>query len=88
MRDSLAVRERAARLESGDLLFMFSDGVVEARPEDSDEEFGFERLERSLARHAGAGVEGMRDGVLADLAQFTGGAPREDDLTVLVLEIP
>jgi serine phosphatase RsbU (regulator of sigma subunit) len=30
----------------------------------------------------------MRDGVLADLERFTGGAPREDDLTVLVLEIP
>ncbi|MFQ5350410.1 MAG: PP2C family protein-serine/threonine phosphatase, partial [Thermoanaerobaculia bacterium] len=88
VRHSLEVRERAARLEPGDLLFMFSDGVVEARPEDSDEEFGFERLERSLAEHAGAGVDGMRDGVLADLERFTGGAPREDDLTVLVLEIP
>jgi hypothetical protein len=88
VRDSLAVRERAARLAAGDLLFMFSDGVIEARPENSDEEFGFERLEQSLARHAGAGVDGLRDGVLADLDRFTGGAPREDDLTVLVLEIP
>jgi sigma-B regulation protein RsbU (phosphoserine phosphatase) len=88
VRDRLAVRERGARLEAGDLLFMFSDGVVEARPENSDEEFGFERLESSLAAHAGAGVDGLLDGVLADLERFTGGAPREDDLTVLVLEIP
>ena len=88
VRASIAVRERAARLESGDKLFMFSDGVVEARPENSDEEYGFERLERSLARHAKAGVEEVRDGVLGDLEQFTGGALREDDLTVLVLEIP
>ncbi len=88
VRDSLAVRERAARLEPGDKLFLFSDGVVEARPENSDEEYGFERLERSLASHAGASVEGLRDGVLDDLGRFTGGAPREDDLTVLVLEIP
>ena len=88
VRESIAVRERGARLESGDLLFMFSDGVIEARPENSEEDFGFERLERSLSDHAGAGVEGMRDGVLADLERFTGGAPREDDLTVLVLEIP
>ena len=88
VRNSLAVRERAARLEPGDKLFLFSDGVVEARPENSDEEYGFDRLERSLSSHAQAGVEGMRDGVLADLEEFTGGAPREDDLTVLVLEIP
>ena len=88
VRHDISVRERGARLESGDLLFMFSDGVVEARPDNSDEEYGFERLESSLSKHARAGVEGMRDGVLADLEQFTGGAPREDDLTVLVLEIP
>jgi hypothetical protein len=30
----------------------------------------------------------MRDGVLADLERFTGAAPREDDQTVRVLEIP
>jgi hypothetical protein len=88
VRDNLAVRARAARLESGDKLFMFSDGVVEARPENSEEEFGFDRLEGSLARHAAEGVEGLRDGVLSDLERFTRGAPRDDDLTVLVLEVP
>ncbi len=88
VRDRIEVRERSARLESGDLLFLFSDGVVEARPANSDELFGFDRLEASLARHAGGGVSGLRDGVLADLGEFTLGAPREDDLTVLVLEIP
>jgi sigma-B regulation protein RsbU (phosphoserine phosphatase) len=67
---------------------MFSDGVVEARPEGSDELFGFERLEQSLRQLAGSGVEAVRDGVLQDLELFTGKAPREDDLTVLVLEIP
>ena len=50
--------------------------------------FGFDRLERSLADHAAAGVDGLRDGVLSDLERFTGAAPREDDLTLLVLEIP
>ena len=69
-------------------LFLFSDGVVEARPEASDEMFGFERLEQSLGRHAGGSAEHLKDGVLADLAAFTGSAPRDDDLTVLVLGIP
>ncbi len=88
VRPSLPVRERATTLEPGELLFMFSDGVVEARPENSDEAFGFERLERSLARHAGGGVTGLHDGLLADLAEFAGNAPRDDDLTLLVLGIP
>ncbi len=88
VRDELDIRVRSERLEAGDLLFLFSDGVVEARAEGSDEPFGFERLEASLGRHSGDGVVGLRDGILADLAGFTGEVPREDDLTVLAVEVP
>jgi sigma-B regulation protein RsbU (phosphoserine phosphatase) len=87
VRGELVVEPRRARLESGDLLFLFSDGLVEARTEAGDE-FGFERLEQSLARHAGKGVEGVRDGVLQDVLRWTGGVPREDDQTILVLRVP
>jgi hypothetical protein len=88
VRDELDIRVRSERLEAGDLLFLFSDGVVEARADGSDEPFGFERLELSLSRYAGGGVVGLRDGVLADLAAFTGDAAREDDLTVLAVQVP
>ena len=88
VRGEIDVSVRASNLESGDYLFLFSDGVVEARPPESDDLYGFERLERSLARHAGGSVVALRDGVLEDLAAFTGGGPREDDLTVLVLRVP
>lgn len=88
VRDDLEVRVRAANLAAGDHLFLFSDGVVEARPEQSDEMFGFERLEASLARHSGGSAIHLRDGVLDDLAAFTGSSPRDDDLTVLVLGLP
>jgi sigma-B regulation protein RsbU (phosphoserine phosphatase) len=80
--------EGEIELRPGSLLALFSDGLIEARREGSDEMFGFERLEQSLARHAGRGVEGVRDGVLGDVAHFTGDAPREDDQTILVLRLP
>lgn len=88
VRPELNVRARTALLDAGDRLFLFSDGVVEARPEGSEEMFGFERLEQSLRRHAGESVERLRDGVLEDLQSYTGPVPREDDLTLVVLEIP
>jgi hypothetical protein len=88
VRGQLLVDPRTAKLSPGDTLFLFSDGVVEARREGSDEMFGFERLEESLARHAGRGPEGLRDGILADVARFTSNAPREDDQTILVLRLP
>ncbi len=88
VRGTLRIDAHTARLAPGDTLFLFSDGVVEARREGSDEMFGFDRLEESLARHTGRGVEEVRDGVLADVAYFTAGAPREDDQTILVLRLP
>ncbi len=88
VRHELDVAVRSTRLESGDQLFLFSDGVVEAHGAGSDELFGFERLERSLGRHAHAGVSGIRDGVLADISEFTRHARHDDDLTLLVLQLP
>ncbi len=88
VRGQLLVDPHTARLSPGDTLFLYSDGVVEARREGSEEMFGFERLEESLARHAARGVEGLRDGVLEDVARFTAHAPREDDQTILVLRLP
>jgi stage II sporulation SpoE-like protein len=88
VRGELNVEARTARLAPGDTLFLFSDGLIEARREGSEELFGFDRLEQSLARHAGGGVESLRDGILADVARFTRDAPREDDQTIVVLRLP
>jgi hypothetical protein len=87
VRGKLVVEPRTARLSAGDTLFLFSDGIVEARPEGSEDVFGFERLEQSLAVHARLGVERLRDAVLADVARFTAHAPREDDQTIVVLRL-
>jgi hypothetical protein len=87
VRGKLVVEPRTAHLAAGDTLFLFSDGIIEARPEGSTEVFGFDRLEQSLSVHARLGVEWLRDAVLADVARFTGPAPREDDQTIVVLRL-
>jgi hypothetical protein len=88
VRGRLEVEPRTASLAPGDTLFLFSDGLIEARPEGSDQLYGFERLEQSLARHARRGVEGLRDGVLEDVERHAGHGLREDDQTILVLRLP
>ena len=88
VRPSVEPEVRTVRLAAGDRLFLFSDGVIEARREGTDEMFGFERLEESLSRLADASPAALRDGVLEDLRRFTGETPREDDQTILVLQIP
>lgn len=88
VRDAMSIEARLARLDPGDTLFLLSDGLVEARPEGSEDLFGFERLEQSLARNAHLGVSRLRDAVLEDVRKHTSGAPREDDQTILVLRLP
>ncbi len=88
VRVKLETQVRTESLAPGDSIFLYSDGLVEARPHDSDEQFGFDRLEASLGRHAALPPMAMRDAVLGDVEAFTGGHPRDDDLTVLVLKIP
>jgi hypothetical protein len=88
VRPELVVPSVRVPLAAGDTLVLLSDGIIEARPEGSTELYGFERLEASLERHAHAGVEGLKDGILDDLAEFTGTSEREDDQTLLVARLP
>lgn len=88
VRKTLAVQVREHQAAPGDALFLFSDGLVEASREGDEEPFGFDRLEKSLAQHAGKSAIGLRDAVIADVRAFTRYAPQTDDLTVLVLRLP
>ena len=88
VRRELPVRVRSTRLEAGDFLVLFSDGVIEARRAGSDELYGFERLEESLRRHGDGSAQDLCHGILADLEIYTAGAERDDDLTLLVLRLP
>lgn len=74
-----------ARLGGGGRLVLYSDGLVEA-VSPAGEPFGYERLLELLGAGAGLGGEALTSAVLAALADFTGGAPRADDLTLLLLE--
>jgi len=72
------------RLEGGDAVVLFSDGVTEARNA-LDEEFGEERLVSCVAAHAGSPAAAVAAAVLEDVRAFSGDAPPADDVTVAVI---
>ncbi|MBP2230381.1 sigma-B regulation protein RsbU (phosphoserine phosphatase) [Azospirillum agricola] len=76
--------ERSLALEAGDMVVLFTDGVTEAF-NDSEAMYGDARLVEAVGRQASATARGGLDGVLADVAGFTAGAPQSDDITCLVL---
>lgn len=88
VRDEMQVQVRTVPLQRGDSLFLFSDGLVEARRQGSDDMFGFERLEKSLRRHSGGNAGHLKNGVLEDVRRFSGSEMRDDDQTILVLKLP
>jgi sigma-B regulation protein RsbU (phosphoserine phosphatase) len=78
-------RQAAIDVEPGDLLVMYSDGVVEAA-NDAGEEFGEERVTAIAARHAGGTALELRASVLEGVRRFLGDAKPQDDLTLVVLQ--
>ena len=72
-------------LRHGDRVFLFTDGLNEAQNR-AEELYDFERLEASVARHAGDPLVAMKDAVIADMEAFVDGADQFDDQTLLIFE--
>jgi hypothetical protein len=68
----------------GDLLVLYSDGVIEAA-NSSGEEFGEDRLRSVIAEHAGCSPEQIRAAVLQSIVEFAGTASFADDLTMMAI---
>ncbi len=72
------------KLEPGDTLYMFTDGVTEAENKNHDQ-FGESRLEAALAECKGADSRHIVDTVNAKVKEFINGASQSDDITQLVI---
>jgi hypothetical protein len=72
------------RLEAGDRLLLYTDGVTEAENA-LDEEYGEGRLIRFLETHRGDSDRGLLDGVLANVLLHGQGVRPRDDMTLMVL---
>ncbi len=77
--------ERTCRLEPGETLFTFTDGVSEAMNVDF-EMFGDDRLRATLSKVPLNTCQQIIDAMKADVADYTAGAEQSDDITMLALK--
>jgi hypothetical protein len=70
-------------VSSGDILVMYSDGLVEAA-NSRGEEYGEDRLRQVLATVTGSSADAVRRAILDSLAAFSGASELRDDLTIVV----
>lgn len=69
------------RLNAGDTIVLYSDGIVEAERPDG-EPFGEERLIEALRRHRGRSAQELVRAIVETTLEFSGGA-QQDDITLV-----
>ena len=74
------------RLNAGDTVIFYTDGVTEATNE-RDEEYGMERLTALIPGLLDLGARKMIDAIVADVTAFAGNRPQFDDITLVVLKV-
>src|ERR1700681_3593805 len=71
-------------LAQGDSLFLYSDGLTEAR-NSAGAEYGLHRIQTLAAQHTGIEPAGLISACLGDLLSFREGMKQTDDLTLLAV---
>jgi sigma-B regulation protein RsbU (phosphoserine phosphatase) len=73
-------------VEPGDLLVLYTDGVVEAMNE-AGRQYGLQSLKDSISRAPDSDPQQLVHNVREDLEAFVGNASRHDDQTMLVMRV-
>lgn len=71
------------QLNEGDLLFLYTDGLSEARS--TDDEYGVDRVMDVVGRQCAPTASGLVSACLADVREFVGANPGLDDVTLLAI---
>ncbi len=77
-------RQQTVRIDAGDTLVLYSDGIVEA-PNAQDEEFGEDRLQRLVGESLALSTREIRHRILESVAKFTNNPELSDDRTIMVV---
>lgn len=88
VRAGVTFEERSISLQQGDMLFLYTDGIIEAENE-KEEFFGIDRLCDFLNRYHRAQTEpqGIITAIVKQLQAFRHGETFEDDVTMVVMKV-
>jgi sigma-B regulation protein RsbU (phosphoserine phosphatase) len=80
------VQESSFQLRSGDFLFAYTDGAIDA-VNPAGEEFGEDRLLKLVKSKAHLSAIKARDEIFRGIEDWCGEAPQPDDITMVVLKV-
>jgi serine phosphatase RsbU (regulator of sigma subunit) len=70
----------------GDIMILYTDGIVEAMNSVSKEEYGYERLKTVVSKNTSRSANAIKEAILQDLNKFLQDAILKDDLTLTVIK--
>lgn len=80
-----SVKDHRFKMESGDILLLYTDGLIECESRKIDE-FGIDRLGESLKAHADSSAEELVQAINAEVIEFSEGMAQSDDITLIAIE--
>jgi two-component system response regulator len=80
----LAYKEQSLKLEAGDSLFLYTDGISEAMNL-RNEQYGDIRLVEACSSVKNQSPKSMIEGISESVQSFVNGATQSDDITMLAL---
>jgi serine phosphatase RsbU (regulator of sigma subunit) len=80
------VSSKQEQLQMGDLLFLYTDGVIESHAV-KDQLFGKHRLQKFLLHLSPQSSQKIVENLLEEIEQFSHGQPQHDDITLLAMQV-
>lgn len=84
--DEVDLESVEVRLDHGDLVVLYTDGVTEATDE-HDREYGVERLTSIIHKSRHLPAKEIITSIVSDIAAFAGTRPQFDDITLMILKV-
>ncbi len=81
-----AYEEDTTKLNYGDRIILFTDGIVETKNH-AQEEFSVERLEQLILSNSHCSVNELKQVIVNEVKEFAGGESQKDDITMLIIEL-
>jgi len=83
--DFAAYQTGAFRLDRGDILVAYSDGLPDAQNQ-QQEMLGEKKVREIIRQHGASGSQAIEQQFLKDIDEFTQGMPQTDDITFVLVE--
>ncbi|UCB45186.1 MAG: SpoIIE family protein phosphatase [Spirochaetota bacterium] len=80
------IEEKPIKLGRGDSVFLFTDGIHEAR-DTKENEYGIDRLSELIPSFADKDSKEMANLIINDVLEFVGDAEQYDDMTLMVMKV-